>query len=81
MVVVLSSHAVSTDLNYIHIMKGLILLSSITEGKCTELKNTIMHYGGQTCPLKIAYDDVSNCVGLLIWKLVARLKSATFLGN
>jgi hypothetical protein len=35
MVVALSSHAVSTGLNYHHIMKGSVLLSSIAEGKCT----------------------------------------------
>jgi hypothetical protein len=48
MVVVLSSHAVSTGLNYQHIMTGSIVLSDIAEGKCTRLKNTIMHYVGRT---------------------------------
>jgi hypothetical protein len=38
MVVVLSSHAVSTGLNYNHIMTGSVLLSTIAEGKCTKLK-------------------------------------------
>jgi hypothetical protein len=53
MAVVLSSHAVSTGLNYYHIMTGSVLLSSIAKGKCTKLKNTIMHYVGQTYPLKM----------------------------
>jgi hypothetical protein len=37
MVVVLSSHAVSTDLNHRHIMTGSVLLSSTAEGKCKKL--------------------------------------------
>jgi hypothetical protein len=50
MAVALSSHAVSTDLNYHHIMTGWVLLSSIAEGKCTKLKDTIVHYVGRTYP-------------------------------
>jgi hypothetical protein len=46
MVVVLSSHAVSTGLNHHHIMTGSVLLSFIAEGKCMKLKNTIVHYVG-----------------------------------
>jgi hypothetical protein len=49
MFVVLTSHAVSTGLNYHHIMTGSVLLSSIAEDKCTKLKNTITHYVGRTC--------------------------------
>jgi hypothetical protein len=48
MVVVLSSHAVSTGLNYHHIITGSVLLSAIAEGKCTKLKITITHYVGRT---------------------------------
>jgi hypothetical protein len=43
MVIVLAFHAVSTYINYHHIMTGSIL-SSIAEGRCTKLKNTVMHY-------------------------------------
>jgi hypothetical protein len=46
MVVVFSSHAVSTGFSYRHIMTGSV--SSIAEGKCTKLKNTIMHYVNHT---------------------------------
>jgi hypothetical protein len=53
MVVVLSSHAASTDLNYRHIMTGSVLLCSIAEGKCTKLNNTVMHYAARTYSLKI----------------------------
>jgi hypothetical protein len=53
MVVVLSSHVVSTGLNCHHIMAGSVLLSSIAEGKCTKLKNTIVHYVRRTYPLKM----------------------------
>jgi hypothetical protein len=84
MVVVLSSHVVSTGLNYQHLMTGAVLLSSIAEGKCTKLKNN--HALRRT---NITFlDDMSNytnisflCVRLLIWKPVAFLKSVIFLGN
>jgi hypothetical protein len=85
MAVVLSFHTISTGLNYHRIMTGSVLLPSIAEGKCTKLKNTIMHYVGRTYPLK---DDVSNysnisflSVCLLIWKPAACLKLVIFLGN
>jgi hypothetical protein len=51
-VVALSSDAVSTGLNYHHIMTGSVLLSSNAEGKCTKLKYTILRYVGRTYPLK-----------------------------
>jgi hypothetical protein len=38
MVVVLSSHAVSTGLSYHRILTGSVLLSSSAEEKCTEKK-------------------------------------------
>jgi hypothetical protein len=50
---VLSSHAVSTGLDYHHIMTGAVLLSSTAGDKCTKLENTIMHYVGRTYPLKM----------------------------
>jgi hypothetical protein len=55
MVVVLSSHSVSTGLNYRHIMTGSVLLSSIADGKRMKLKNAIMHYVGQTYPLMMMW--------------------------
>jgi hypothetical protein len=43
MVNVLSSHAVSTGLNYRHIVvTGSVLLAPIAESNCTKLENTIM---------------------------------------
>jgi hypothetical protein len=55
MVVVLSSYAVSTSLNYYHIVTGSVLLSSTAEGKWKKLKNAIMHYVGRTYQLKMMW--------------------------
>jgi hypothetical protein len=72
MVVVRSSHAVSADLNYRHIVvTGSVLLASIADGKCTKLKKI------QSCNSNVSFLSVR----LLIWKPVACLKSAIFLGN
>jgi hypothetical protein len=84
MVVVLSSHAVSTGFSYHHIMIGSVLLSSTAEGKCTKLNNTIMHYVRRTYPLKMMWASTQICflsVRLLIGKPVACFKSAIFVGN
>jgi hypothetical protein len=41
MIFVVTSHDVSTGLNYHHVMTGSVLLSSIAEGKCTKLKRNV----------------------------------------
>jgi hypothetical protein len=84
MVVVLSSHTVSTGINYHHIMTGSVFISSIAEIKCTNLKNTTMHYVGLTYLRKMMWatnQTQFSCVRLLIWKPIECLNSAILFGN
>jgi hypothetical protein len=81
MIVILPSHPASTGLNYRHIMTGSAL-SSISEGKCTKLKNTITHYVGRAYALMMMWatnrtyvSSVFSCLSgnqLLTWNRCSR---------